>query len=228
MKNTYLWLLEFLSWVTNLFSNLFIFISIDTKGKSKTKNPVVIVIGGFTGSIIYIPFKKYLESRGFEVFIPQFSQEMGNLANAPYNLQKYIQKKEIFNATLVGISAGGLVSYLYLAELNGWSRVGKFISIATPFKGTWIAVLTYLRLTGRQLIPTSKFIEKIQSIKTKHINKIYCLVAKKDELVPSWSSFIEGSEVIKIHIIGHVRVHCFSKNTFKIVADIAGQNTKSL
>lgn len=226
MKNTFLWLLEFLSWVLNLVSNLFIFISIDTKGTSKTKNPVVIVIGGFTGSIIYIPFKKYLESRGFEVFIPQFSQEMGNLTTAPYNLQRYMQKKKIFHATLVGISAGGLVSYLYLEELNGWTRVEKFIPIATPFKGTWMAVFIYLRLTGRQLIPTSKFIEKIQSIKTKSINKIYCIVAKKDELVPSWSSFIEGSEVIKINVTGHVRIHCFSKNIFRIVADIAEQNTK--
>lgn len=226
MKNIFLWLLEFFSWLVNFISNLFIFINIDTKGKSKTKNPIVIIIGGFTGSIIYIPFKKYLMSRGFEVFIPQFSQEVGNLATASYNLQKYMQKKEIFNATLVGISEGGLISYLYLEELNGWSRVNKFISIAAPFKGTWAAIFTYIRLTGRQLIPTSKYIEKIQSIKSKNVEKIYCIVAKKDELVPSWSSFIDGSEVIKTNVVGHVRVHCFSKNTFRIVADIAGQNSK--
>ena len=217
----FLWIVEFFCWLSNLFSNIFFFVDLDKKGKAKSKNPIVLVIGGFTGAVLYIPLKRYLEKKGLEVFIPHFSQEMGNLDTACDNLEKYFKSKEIKNATLVGISAGGLVCHLFLNNHEGWSRVEKFIALGTPFKGTWMALFTAATRAGRQLLPNSNFIQKVKNTKAKNLDKTFCIVAWKDELVPRRSSKLAGSKVFELKTVGHVRLHAFSKKTFEKIAEIA-------
>ena len=63
---------------------------------------------------------------------------------------------------LVGFSMGGLVCRYYLQRLGGLERVERFVSIATPHRGSWWAWL--LPNAGcRQMRPGSAFLRDLAS-----------------------------------------------------------------
>lgn len=212
------WIIEFLYWLINAVSPLFGFIPLPPTIKS----PVLIVTGGFTAAILYFPFKKYLEAKGFEVHVINFSSTKG-IEYSAKNISDYLEKHNLSNVILVGISTGALASYVYLNKMEGWNKTKKFISIAGPFRGSFWAYFTVFSKTGRELLPGSRFMKYFETIENMHTERTYTIHAEKDELVPSWSSKIPSKKTIVIPLYGHVRVHSFSKETFETVAKIAGE-----
>ena len=61
---------------------------------------------------------------------------------------------------LVGYSMGGLVSRYYLQRLGGLRRVRRFITLAAPHNGSYMAYLLPNR-GGEQMRPGSAFIEDL-------------------------------------------------------------------
>lgn len=212
------WIIELFYWLINAVSPLFGFIPLPPT----IKNPIIIVTGGFTAAILYYPFQKHLEARGFEVHVINFSSTKGIEFSAK-NLSEYLEENNLSNIILVGISTGALASYVYLNKMGGWEKTKKFISIAGPFKGSFWAYFTVFSKTGRELLPESRFMKYFETIENKHTERTYSIKAKKDQLVPFWSSKIPCRETIIIPVYGHVRVHSFSKETFEAVAKIAGE-----
>lgn len=210
------WIIEFFYWLINAVSPLFGFIPVPPT----VKNPIIIVTGGFTAAILYLPFKKHLEAKGFEVHVINFSSTKGIEFSAK-NLSEYLDKNHLTNVVLVGISTGSIASYVYLNKMDGWEKTKRFISIAGPFRGTFLAYFSIFSKTGRELLPGSSFMKHFETIKNLHTERTYTIHAEKDELVPFWSSKIPCKETIIIPVYGHVRVHSFSKETFDTVAKIA-------
>lgn len=226
MKQAFLllfsWIIEIGYWVYNFFSYIFAFIEL----KPLTRKTVFILTPTFTGPFLYRKAKKYLENKGFNVIIYNFSKEINNIDSSAQKLKKILDSMNLENVCLVGISSAGLSSYEYLNGLGGWERVDSFISIGTPFKGTYMSYFAFHTKIGRMLTPKSSYIAKIQDIKPQNLDRTYCLVATKDEIVPRSGSFLDGAHFIEVPVMGHVRLHAFSDKTFEIISQIAATPVK--
>jgi triacylglycerol esterase/lipase EstA (alpha/beta hydrolase family) len=86
--------------------------------------------------------------------------------------------------SIIGLSAGGVIADYYLKYINN-KRVDKFVSICSPFKGSYLAHLTKIanhknyRLNSKFLTELSK--KKLKNVKVKNI---WCFF---DYLVPGTS-----------------------------------------
>ncbi len=165
--------------------------------------------------------KRYLESKGFTVYLVSHLITKDSFLTSAVQLKKFIESKNLSNVTLVGISSGGISALLYLEELHGWDRVKIFISIATPFGGTLIALPLALIQSCREILPWSATTKKIQSLRQKEPAKVICIVARYDELVPRKSAILPGSSVKIINVIGHNSLHLTCTQTYEAVAKLA-------
>ncbi len=211
------WIIEFLYWFYNIFSYIFSFIEL----KPLTRKTIFILTPTFTGPFLYRRAKKYLENKGFNVIIYNFSKEIKDIETSSTKLKKIMDDMNLENVCLVGISAAGLTCYEYLNTLDGWSRADSFVSIGAPFKGTFMSYFAFHTKIGRRLVPKSSYIARIQGINPQNLNRTYCLVATKDEVVPRESSMLSGAHFIEVPVLGHVRLHAFSDKTFEIISQIA-------
>ncbi len=67
---------------------------------------------------------------------------------------------------LFGFSMGGLIHRVYLQEMNGWQRVRKFVTVATPHRGTMTARIASRMIVQEawlQMRPESDFILQLNS-----------------------------------------------------------------
>jgi triacylglycerol lipase len=67
---------------------------------------------------------------------------------------------------LFGFSMGGLIHRVYLQEMAGWQRVRKFVTVATPHRGTMtarIAARMVVQEAWLQMRPESDFISRLNS-----------------------------------------------------------------
>lgn len=88
------------------------------------------------------------------------------------------------------------------------------------FEVNFMDLLKYVSMK-KVHIPTSKYLSKIAKIEPKYLDRTFCVVAKKDELVPRISSVLPGTHLVELPIIGHVRLHAFSKITYDTIIKIA-------
>lgn len=61
---------------------------------------------------------------------------------------------------LFGFSMGGLIHRVYLQQMEGWRRIHKFVTVATPHRGTMTARLASHK-AGLQMRPDSDFIVQL-------------------------------------------------------------------
>jgi len=126
--------------------------------------PVVLVHGIYDTVAIFRRMKPYLERHRFPV---QAIPLIPNDGRAPLDElagQLDAQVRAAFGAGetihLVGFSMGGLVSRYYVQRLGGIQRVGKFITIGTPHRGTRTAFL-HSGMGARNMRPGSAFLQDL-------------------------------------------------------------------
>lgn len=186
-------------------------------GKGTT---IVIVERWMTINFRHLYWKYYLERKGYNVYLANFPIRLDDFHESAKHLDTFLERNELTNVTLVGISSGAITSFLYLHYYDGWSRVNKFIAIGAPFRGTWVAlVLSWLK-SGRELLPGSKLMQEMEQIKLEKIEKVYCITAKFDEMVPS-GTVLPGSHKITLDVVGHNNLHLQIRNTYKKIIEIA-------
>jgi triacylglycerol lipase len=61
---------------------------------------------------------------------------------------------------LFGFSMGGLIGRFYLQKMEGWRRVQRFVTVATPHNGTILARFAH-RLGAKQMRPNSAFLKEL-------------------------------------------------------------------
>lgn len=185
-------------------------------GNGKT---IVIVERWLSINLRHLYWKYYLERKGYNVYLANFPLRLGDFHESAQHLDAYLERNELDNVTLVGISSGALTSFLYLHYYDGWSRVNKFISIGAPFKGTWLAIFLVWLGSGRELLPNSRLIEEIQNITLENLDRVFCLKAKFDEMVPT-GSVLKGAHKITLPVIGHNNLHLQIRTTYRKIAEI--------
>ena len=174
------------------------------KGNGKGKT-IIIVERWLYLNIRHVYWKHYIEKKGFNSHLVNFPIRKGDFKKSAIDLGNYLERNHLENVVLVGISSGALTSLVYLQEMNGWERVDKFISIGTPFRGTWMAlVISYLK-SGRELLPKSGFIKKISNYTVLNPDKILCIRAEFDEMVPSGSILPDVCGIV-MEVFGQIAV----------------------
>ncbi|HSW48334.1 MAG TPA: hypothetical protein VLG67_04620 [Candidatus Saccharimonadales bacterium] len=186
---------------------------------STEKFPIVISEQWFNKNYWHFLMKNYLVKKGYKVYWVDYSILKGGIDDGAKNLQKFFIENDIKNAVLVGISYGAVSAFYYLQYLDGWDRVSKFISVAGPLKGTPKAYLLFFLKAGWQIFPNSQFIKKLVELPINNPEKILCISAKHDELVPLSSSRLPNVKNVISNTIGHNMLHMFSKEVFKLIAE---------
>ena len=77
---------------------------------------IVIVERWLSKNVKHIYWKHYLEKRGYRVYLANFTLYKGSFEQSAVSLKKYLEKRELTDIILVGISSGALTSLVYLQE----------------------------------------------------------------------------------------------------------------
>jgi pimeloyl-ACP methyl ester carboxylesterase len=192
--------------------------------EQKPANGQVIVITErwFNKNIMHEYWVEYLKREGFEAYFVHLSFYRGSFQQSAAKLQQCMDEKNLHNVTLVGISSGGLSCLEYLQARDGWERVKHFVSIGSPFQGTHLAIFLSFFPSVREILPGSRFVKHYKQ-KTVDKDKVTCLSAKVDELVPYWSSTVPGATRKTINVYGHNNLHFSCQETYDTVAALALQ-----
>lgn len=182
---------------------------------------IVIVERWFNRNPLHRLWVEHLQRKGFTVRIINFPLQKGTFETSSQDLENYFKSNNLSHVTLVGISGGSITSLLFLQHHEGWKYIDKFISIGAPFHGTPLALFISFVKSGRELMPNSTLVKKISQEKILHPEKIICLAAKFDEIVPRNSSRIEGVKQVVLNVIGHNNFHLNSPLTYNLVAKYA-------
>lgn len=181
------------------------------------KPTIVITEQWFVQTMSHIFMKRYFERQRFKVYMFNFSPVRGGIEDGAYRLKQFIQNRRITNCILVGISLGAVTSYVYVQRFGGWERVKKIFCMAAPFRGTpWANAISFFK-SGRQILPGSDFVSQLSKEKVLFPERVICVVAKNDELVPRWSSVLARAKCREIGIVGHNNLHVFSKEVWELV-----------
>ncbi len=130
--------------------------------------------------VIYFPYNTKLYET-FETIAKQLDYFIKNL-----NLKK--DEK----VSIVGVSAGGIISDYYLKFID-IKRVNKIAIIYSPFKGTYLTHLFSKKRKGiHQINYSSKFLNKLNSKKIKNV-KIISFWSFLDPLIPGTSGKYKNS-----------------------------------
>jgi pimeloyl-ACP methyl ester carboxylesterase len=188
------------------------------------KPTIVIVERWFNENILHIYWKKYLEKKGFRVYLLNFKLPDGTFEQSAEKLKEFISREELENFYLVGISGGGLTGLLYLQEHGGWEKVKKFIPVGTPFGGTLFALAVSFVGSGRELLPGSGLVKKISQMRIEHLSRIVCIRAKNEAVIPNKSNYVEGTRCELIDVFGHNALHMVTRRTYDEIAKIASSS----
>lgn len=127
--------------------------------------------------LIYFPYKTNLE------------EPIEKIANKLKNFINGLKLNKGEKVSIIGLSAGGIIVEYYLKFLDN-KKIDKFISLYSPFKGTYLAYIysLFLKRKGlQQLKSNSIFLNELAKKKLNNIKvkNIWCWL---DPLVPGTSA----------------------------------------
>ena len=133
-----------------------------------TSQPIctILVPGWLDNDRTLNRLRTYLEINGVRAVIcsPQPSDGSAPIQRLAEQLAAFVEHG--FGAdepvNLFGFSMGGLIHRVYLQQMAGWRRVRKFVTVATPHRGTMTARLANHQ-AGLQMRPDSDFIGQLNS-----------------------------------------------------------------
>lgn len=132
----------------------------------ESRAPTILVHGYRDNATVFQPLQKYLYEIGLEsdavTLAPSdCSVPLETLAE---QLRAYIDSKysRVQALNFVGFSLGGIVARYYLQRMGGLARASRFLAVATPHYGTWIAYASNLP-GAMQLQPNSSFLHDLNS-----------------------------------------------------------------
>ena len=127
---------------------------------------VMVVPGFMDGPNRVRRLGRFLRRHGFEphAVAPQPSSGRVGLDVLAEQLRAYADDGPLAGRPfdLVAFSMGGLTSRYYVQRLGGTDRVGRFVTLASPHRGTLMAKL-WPGAGGRQMRPGSAFLEDLNA-----------------------------------------------------------------
>lgn len=174
---------------------------------SKNRNPVLLIHGINDTGAVFHRMGPYLTQRGWSVYdldlmpsngdstLDELSQQVANFATA-------IAPEQPFD--LVGFSMGGIVSRYYIQRLGGIDRVQRFITIASPHHGTWLAYLCD-RPGCLQMRPNSAFLQQLNqaAVMLERLNFTSIWTPFDLMIVPAASSQMQVGKNVQVPVLTH-------------------------
>jgi len=198
--------------IKDLFMNIIGVIKTHELGFANAHDPghVVVLVGGYQASVYHfiIHRKEKLEQAGFNVFVfdpgTTYNRSIEDLARELGEfVQKVLNASQAKNLSLVAHSMGGLISQYYLEKEGGDKYITKIITAGSPFNGTRAAYLAAHTKAAREMIPNSKFLQKLRT-NLRFSDRIVSIRAKHDQTIwPTSSSVLEGAKNIESSVTGH-------------------------
>ena len=175
------------------------------KKDNKKYQPVLLVHGYMMNRACFFYIHLRLVLDGFRVFtvnlyppVKSITELSERVADKMDEIADKTGEKGIY---LIGHSMGGLVSRYYSSSPRGAGRVRGIITIASPYRGTRIAVLG-IGKNAKEMIPDSEFLKELNK---KPIPQIYALWSTLDNLiVPPEYAFMEGMPNDSLPFKGHI------------------------
>ncbi|MBE9169101.1 alpha/beta fold hydrolase [Pleurocapsales cyanobacterium LEGE 06147] len=172
------------------------------------RNPVLLVHGIFRKKTVFNRMSVYLSALGWEVhsFDLKPSNARLGLDKLAEQISAYVTHHFAPNQPidLVGLSMGGLVSRYYVQRLGGSERVKRFVTIASPHYGTWLAyTLPFIGCV--QMRPGSAFLQDLNrdiEILSK-VNFTSIWTAYDFVIVPAQNSRLGVGQEIKLRVFAH-------------------------
>ncbi len=97
------------------------------------------------------------------------------LEESSKKLKKFVDSlhlKKNEKVSIIGLSAGGLITDYYLKNFHH-NKVDKFISVFSPFRGSfWANLFSKKRKGLSELKPNSDFLKKLSKRKMKHVKRM--------------------------------------------------------
>lgn len=140
-----------------------------------SRNPVLLVHGIDDTTVLFNILAAYLENQGWETYSLNLwpNNGAGGLEPLAEQVSSFADKTlggdRPFD--LLGFSMGGIVSRYYLQRLGGIQRVQRFVTIASPHHGTWMAYARWNR-GGEQMRPDSPFLNDLNADAAEMLGQI--------------------------------------------------------
>ena len=180
------------------------------------RNPIILIHGYIAGYGLtpWYKLKNRLIAAGCpssKIFEMRYSNVVGSNVKNAYELRTKVNnvlaKTGASKVDLICHSMGGLSARYYIRFLGGRYKVDDYVSLGTPQRGTYVAIIAAWTAGGREMIPGSSFLTKLnygdETPGTVHYVAIY---AYWDELVqPYWYAKLRDGATNKgRYWIGHV------------------------
>lgn len=169
--------------------------------------PVVFVAGIYASGRSFLPFKKFLEARGWPVDVDFSKRNVDELSLLAAKLKKRILKIPAKKVQIVAHSMGGLTTLAVLADPKIRAKVELVITIGTPFRGCALGSFAFWERDRNQkfLVLGSAEAKKLTANRAAN-RKFRTLHAKFDEIVfPKGITILRGArENSEIEVFGHL------------------------
>lgn len=135
----------------------------------------VLVPGLFDYPSRFNHLKPLLEERGYRVLPISLNPNDGSVSIRRLAEQLRVSINQTIppqdDIALVGFSMGGLVGRSYVQEFEGWRRVTKLLTIATPNQGTTSARLLGAT-AGPEMTPGSPFLRSLNVERLRELRRV--------------------------------------------------------
>jgi pimeloyl-ACP methyl ester carboxylesterase len=221
MKYLMEWVLEFLLVLLHFpLSILSPILSWKPTQGSPDKPDILLIERWLKRNPLHYVMKRYFERRNYTVYSISFPMLKDSFSLSGKQLAEFIEKKDLKNVILVGLSNGGLTCYEYVMNYGGWERTRKLITIGTPFKGAILGFLLWKTRVGKEIHTAGEYTAALQKIKPLHPERIHCIAARYDEMVGHARSFLRDAHQVTIDVAGHNLLHTIWIPTFRRVERI--------
>jgi len=164
----------------------------------------IILLQGFSETWLFLEkIGNTLSSAGYRIHvIGKLNHNRLSISKSSRIVEEYIQKHKLKNIIFISHSKGGIIAKYFIDHSIDNRLVKYSISIATPYKGSWLGYLKLLFLY--ELLPSSKILKGLKQENNYRFLNIY---AKLDNhIIPSKNAILSGAKNVCINIVGHTRI----------------------
>ena len=172
------------------------------------RNPVLLVHGINDTGAIFQKMAPCLTHLGWSVYdldllpsngdigLDELGEQVANCVETTFAPEQPID--------LVGFSMGGIVSRYYIQRLRGIDRVQRFITLASPHHGTWMAYLSQ-RPGCLQMRPDSLFLHQLNqdAVMLERLNFTTIWTPFDLMIQPANSSQMQVGQNVQVPVLTH-------------------------
>jgi triacylglycerol esterase/lipase EstA (alpha/beta hydrolase family) len=167
--------------------------------------PVLLVPGFLGNEAAFLWLKHYLERRGHTVFTVDLGPSRAGLKHFAALIADRVDEILVQTgepkADLVCHGLGGLAARLYLAG-GGAARVATCVTVATPHRGTKLAVLLRGR-AAREMHPSSPLVAELLGAPISGVKAVNIYSTFDNWVLPPVQAILPGAENHVLHYLGH-------------------------